>query len=233
MHKIDSFKHSWLFHEKEFSSPIQMIWQIVLVTFSPYRYGYNHTEIWLDCQPPATDLITVNWCIHEYAVNFSETVSHINCFYIIFVYFFSSPFPLVPTTPNTKWKEEESEATQDVGHRGREGPEREWTQVSGINWRLEDAKHVVLVIPWLQGHVCSDIWPLWINQKNLMRMSFCAYLKAEWHYVFKYIMLHSTLSAYKKWSRHKEILVISVSPETLDYVQLFPRKFQVPHCCVF
>ena len=122
-------------------------------------------------------------------------LSHTLIAFILSLCIFFSPLPLVPTTPNTKWKEEESEATQDVGHRGREGPEREWTQVSGINWRLEDAKHVVLVIPWLQGHVCSDIWPLWINQKNLMRMSFCAYLKAEWHYVFKYIMLHSTFGA--------------------------------------
>ena len=66
-----------------------------------------------------------------------------------------------------------------------------------------------------------------------MRMSFCAYLKAECHYVFKYIMLRFILSAYKKWSRQKEILVISVSPETLDRVQVFPQKFQVSHCCVF
>ena len=76
-----------------------MIWQIVLVTFLLYRYGYNHTEIWLDCQLPAMDLITVNWCIHKYAINFSETVSHINCFYIIFVYFFSLPCPLFPPPP--------------------------------------------------------------------------------------------------------------------------------------
>ena len=137
-------------------SPIRMIWPIVLVTFLLYRYGYNHTEIWLNCQLPAMGLITVNWCIHKHAINFSETVSHINCLYVIFVYFFPLLCPLFPPTPNTKWKEEESEATKGVGHWGWESPEREWTQVSGIGWRLEDSKRAALVIPWLQGHVCSD-----------------------------------------------------------------------------
>ena len=169
-------------------------------------------------------LITVNWCTHKHAINFSETVSHINCLYIIFVCFFPLLCPLFLPTPNTKWKEEESEAAKDVGHRGWESPEREWTQVSGIRWRLGDSKRVALVIPWLQGLVCSDIRTLLVNQKDLMRMSFCTYLNAGRRYVFKYIMLRFILLAYKKWSRHKEILVISVSPETLDHVQFFSPK---------
>lgn len=162
---------------KGVSSPIQMIWQIVLVTFSPYRYGYN-TEIWLGVSPshgPHHSELMYSTNMPLIFLKLSHTLI---AFILSLCIFFSSPFPLVPTTPNTKWKEEESEATRMLVT-GQGGPWREWTQVSGINWRFEDAKHVVLVIPWLQGHVCSRYQPLWINQKNLMRMSFCAYLKAS------------------------------------------------------
>lgn len=203
-----------------------MIWQIVLVTFSPYRYGVAPQKSGSIVSPQPrtssqwTDVFTNMPLIFL-------NVLHISCFYIILCIFFSSPFPLFPPPPILSAKKKKVKpprmlVTADGGP---------WTWMNPSKWdQLETwrRKHGGLVISWLQGHVCSGIWPLWINQKNLMRMSFCAYLKAEWHYVFKYIMLHSTLSAYKKWSRHKEILV---SPETWLWLTFSRKISSAPLLC--
>lgn len=232
MHKIDSFKHSWLFHEKEFSPPFE--WSGKL-SWSHFRF----TDMGIITQKSGSIVSSQPWTSSQWIDVFTNTpliflkLSHtlIACILSLCI-FFPLLCPLFPPTPNTKWKEEESEAAKDVGHWGRESPEREWTQVSGIRWRLEDSKRVALVIPWLQGHVCPDIRTLLANQKGLMRMSFCTYLNAERRYVFKYIMLRFILLAYKKWSRHKEILVISISPETLDHIQFFsPKISSAPLLC--
>ena len=177
MHKIDSFKHSWLFHKKEFSPPFK--WSGKL-SWSHFHF----TDMGIITQKPGSIVSFQPRTSSQWIDVFTNTpliflkLSHTLIAFILSLCIFFPPLPLVPTTPNTKWKEEESEATQDVGHRGRESPEREWTQVSGIKWRLEDAKHVVLVIPWLCGHGCSGIWPEEPNENVILyifksRVSLC------------------------------------------------------------
>lgn len=225
MHKIDSFKYSCIPHEKELSPPLELSGKLPwsLVCFTDIDTIIQKSGSIIPCQ----QWTSLQWIVGVFA-NIRLTLlklfhQSIHCFHLT-CFFTLSPPLVLPPAPNIKWKKEEGETTQGFDHRRRESPERKWAQVSEPRGDSKKQRGQCCCCDGFRYRCALQRRYLTARNKHdepITHVILCIFESRTYiYYVFKCIMSYFILLASRRWwSWRMEILVIWVSPATLDHIQ--------------